>query len=613
METKTQLNVTHGRPVCITFSLPNGLYILHDKKRGHILDIKDEDLALASVFLLPQETPRSFELTADWVKAAVAGYLEDDVFDAAFLATVIFCQAEDSHVDLTSAAREYICKLGNQRVIFADLPDVLPGPYAIVGAQLRDVWKLIDDSYGTCMAALQPQSSPSDPFEPFQLLSSDGRFASFALQSKIKSRARFNSPLAGLRILLKDNIHLKGVRTSVGNRAFLETFFPRRESAVCIQKLVDQGVVVLGKTKLNSFGNWEEPLEYIDYQAPWNPRADGYQSPGGSSSGSAAAIAAYEWLDIAIGTDTWGSVTRPALWCGCFGLRPSIGAVSPNGIEPLCQAWDTAGVLARDLQMCRDFAAAWLDATVLEKNPKPFSSIVWPKDYWSIIDHTQVEIARTFAKSIEAALDITTEEISFEESWIKSPPAEANGPTLPAFINEASKAQCYDAYQNCEEFRTKYREKTGHAPYVSVPTQRMWEFARSISKEKRDDDFAKIAVFERWFNNTILTGQNSNALVLMPLESMTPRYRDEPPLFPRPPQPGVNALALAPVMKSPVLAVPIAEIPYHSRVTQQTEKLPFAVAVMGRPGTDIALVDTMLQVLKSAGLPTTVKAGKVMF
>lgn len=55
---------------------------------------------------------------------------------------------------------------------------------------------------------------------------------------------------------------------------------------------------------MNSFGNWEEPTEYIDYQAPWNPRADKYQSPGGSSSGSAAAIASYDWLDIAIGTDS---------------------------------------------------------------------------------------------------------------------------------------------------------------------------------------------------------------------------------------------------------------------------------------------------------------------
>ncbi len=107
-----------------------------------------------------------------------------------------------------------------------------------------------------------------------------------------------------MRVLVKDNIHLKGIRTSVGNCAFYETYPSQLESAECVQKLIDQGAVILGKTKMNSLATWEEPVQYVDYQAPWNPRADHYQSPGGSSSGSAAAIATYDWLDIAIGTDS---------------------------------------------------------------------------------------------------------------------------------------------------------------------------------------------------------------------------------------------------------------------------------------------------------------------
>lgn len=114
--------------------------------------------------------------------------------------------------------------------------------------------------------------------------------------------------------MIKDNIDLEGIRTSVGNRAFYNTFPPREKSADCVQKLVDQGAVIVGKTKLNSFGNWEEPMEYTDYQAPWNPRADGYQSPGGSSSGSAAAIVAYDCLDIALGTDSKSSHTSAGCW-----------------------------------------------------------------------------------------------------------------------------------------------------------------------------------------------------------------------------------------------------------------------------------------------------------
>jgi Asp-tRNA(Asn)/Glu-tRNA(Gln) amidotransferase A subunit family amidase len=141
-------------------------------------------------------------------------------------------------------------------------------------------------------------------FETLQLKSSDDQSLSFALSSRIKSQANSESSIAGWRVIIKDNIHLRGVKTSVGNRAFYDTYPPQTETAECIQQLIDHGAIIAGKAKMTSFGNWEEPTEYIDYQAPWNPRADQYQSPGGSSSGSASAIGAYNWLDIAIGTDS---------------------------------------------------------------------------------------------------------------------------------------------------------------------------------------------------------------------------------------------------------------------------------------------------------------------
>lgn len=150
----------------------------------------------------------------------------------------------------------------------------------------------------------------SSRFEQLQLKSSADSFLSVALSSRIKSQANPPSVMAGLRVALKDNLHLEGVKTSVGNRAYYDTYPPQLQTAECIQKLIDFGAVIVGKTKLNSFGTWEEPTEYIDYQAPWNPRADGYQSPGGSSTGSASAIGAYDWLDIAIGTDSKATSMR---------------------------------------------------------------------------------------------------------------------------------------------------------------------------------------------------------------------------------------------------------------------------------------------------------------
>ncbi|RSL62726.1 hypothetical protein CEP53_004672 [Fusarium sp. AF-6] len=390
------------------------------------------------------------------------------------------------------------------------------------------------------MVTLKPRSSFSDPFESFPLRSSDDQFACFALPSRIPFQETPDYPLAGLRIVIKDNIHLQGIRTSVGNRAFYNTYPPCDTSADCIRKLLDLGVVVCGKTKLNSFGNWEEPTEYVDYQAPWNPRRDGYQSPGGSSSGSASAIAAYDWLDIAIGTDTWGSVTRPALWCGCFGLRPSQGAVSGSGVVP----YVTPGVLARDLDKCRDFATKWLDLDAFTP-PKLFSSIIWPTDFWSIIEPDQAQLAKGFAEVLQTELNVSLEELSFKHLWNDSPPSEANCMSLSAFINPATASLAYDVYHHCDDFRAK-------------------ELGKTISKEERDEGFRNIDTYTN--HGTVL--------------------------------------------QSPVLAVPIAEIPYHSRITEKEERMPFAVAIMGTPGSDLALLDTARNGLKRAGLPTAVETGK---
>ncbi|OQN95269.1 hypothetical protein B0A48_18566 [Cryoendolithus antarcticus] len=263
------------------------------------------DFSLATVFTLKDlKKPTG---THRWIRDAVQHYLErDDVFNESFLASVIFQGAGEDDVACSEEAREHLRALGNQSITFISAPTLLPGPYAIIDQQLRDVWKLIDDSYGSCMATLkpQPQPSPSTVFETLRESSSDSQFLSFAVQSRLGSQEDTSTPLAGMRIVIKDNIHLRGVKSSLGNRSFYQTFPAAAETAACSKKVIAGGGVIVGKSKMTSFGNWEEPIEYVDYQAPWNPRADRCQSPGGSSSGPASAIAAYEWLDIAIGTDS---------------------------------------------------------------------------------------------------------------------------------------------------------------------------------------------------------------------------------------------------------------------------------------------------------------------
>ena len=91
---------------------------------------------------------------------------------------------------------------------------------------------------------------------------------------------------------------------ALSNRAFYAVSSPAQTTAPAIQKLLDAGAVMVGSTKSSSMISREDPVEAVDFQAPFNPRGDGYQSPAGSSSGSAAAVASYDWLDFTVGSDS---------------------------------------------------------------------------------------------------------------------------------------------------------------------------------------------------------------------------------------------------------------------------------------------------------------------
>ena len=121
-------------------------------------------------------------------------------------------------------------------------------------------------------------------------------------------------PLAGWRVAVKDIFQIEGVCTSICNRAYYGLYPPAVRTAGCIEILRQLGARLVGTTKLASFAATEEPIECVDFQASWNPRADGYQSPAGSSSGSGVAVASYPWLDVAIGSDSKYCVTD-GQWC----------------------------------------------------------------------------------------------------------------------------------------------------------------------------------------------------------------------------------------------------------------------------------------------------------
>ena len=201
-------------------------------------------------------------------------------------------------------------------------------------------------------------------------------------------------PLAGVPLAVKDNMMLTGTRTTCASR-MLENY-ESVYTATCVQRMLDAGCLPVGKANMDefAFGSSTESSAFHRTNNPW----DLERVPGGSSGGSAAAVAAGE-VTLALGSDTGGSIRQPAALCGVVGMKPTYGAVSRYGVVAFGSSLDQVGPFGRSVA---DVALAMNALTGSGRDPRDSTSQDCPVDF---LEHLEDGVAGRRVGIVPALMD----------------------------------------------------------------------------------------------------------------------------------------------------------------------------------------------------------------
>ncbi|TGN37897.1 amidase [Paracoccus liaowanqingii] len=207
----------------------------------------------------------------------------------------------------------------------------------------------------------------------------DDPFGAFMPYPPVPVAHAAEGPLAGLTLAVKDIFHVAGHRTGAGCPTWLAQSPVHDTTAPAVQTLLDAGARFLGKTHTDELA-WSMYGMNAHFGTPVNPAAPG-RIPGGSSSGSAVAVAG-GLADIAIGSDTGGSVRAPASFCGIWGWRPTHGLIPMAGAMALAPSFDACGIFARDGATLARAAAVLMDR---DAAPLTAPRLLVPRDMLALL------------------------------------------------------------------------------------------------------------------------------------------------------------------------------------------------------------------------------------
>jgi amidase len=224
------------------------------------------------------------------------------------------------------------------------------------------------------------------------------RLGAFCAHLDIHRDGRRGGVLSGLRFAIKDVFAVAGERACFGNPTWLATHPPATGTAAAVEQLIEAGATLVGATITDELA-FSLTGENAHYGTPINPACPD-RVPGGSSSGSAVAVAG-GLVDFALGTDTGGSVRVPASHCGVYGFRPTHGAVDIAGVLPFAPRFDTVGWFARTPHTLAAVGGVLLPPDVLR--PEPLARARLLEDAFSLLT---VEPCQVRARALQMVREL---------------------------------------------------------------------------------------------------------------------------------------------------------------------------------------------------------------
>ncbi|CAO1597918.1 hypothetical protein XANCAGTX0491_001707 [Xanthoria calcicola] len=410
---------------------------------------------------------------------------------------------------------------------------------------------------------------------------------------------------------------LQGVRTGGSSRGYTRLYRPSNQTAPAVRKLLELGAVIVGKTKTTQFADTEWPTaDWVDFHAPFSPRADGYQSPSGSSAGSGAAMAAFEWLDFATRTDGCGSLRSPAAVEGLFSLRPSHGVTSMEGIIPWGAEFDTFGGLARDAAILETISRVLYDFHSSDACTRKPRKILYPSDFWPVAQESQQTLFDVFIARLETYTGTKCLPINLADNWRENNPVGTDKSLTEYFNSTLPWAYAKTQYQTYKTFQDDYINTFGSTPYFNPEGQFKMSWLPTVTAAMHEQAIKQLGIFQEWFEGNIIPPSKegeSEALLLIPWTTGRPDYRDIYRDKPDWAGYGWFYYMVAPFAKAPEAILPIGQTSYMSTVTNREEWLPASIGVVGARGSDAHLLSLLTDLMATAELPRSMRVGRTAF